>query len=75
MVERNKFASFYAVIASWENDFLLQSLYLQRHLTSGERVMQASEAFTGAVVGAGPSGLLARVRPDSLSPRRLLRAA
>ena len=27
--------------------------------------MQASEAFTGVVVGAGPSGLLAALPPDN----------
>jgi hypothetical protein len=58
---------FYAEEAGWENDFLLQSLYLQLFaaaLISGERTMQVSEAFTGGVVGAGPSDLLAALPPD-----------
>jgi hypothetical protein len=79
--------SFSVLAASWGNDFLLQSLYLQRHFLSGERTMQASEAFSGLMVaGVGLGGLLAALPPDKmlgfqyttafrLSPRNLLRAA
>jgi hypothetical protein len=65
---------FCASLASWENDFLLQSPYLQDRV-SGERTMQANEAFTGTgVVNAGPGGLSARLCLD-LSPRNLAKAA
>jgi hypothetical protein len=75
IAERNKFASF---ARRWlvGRTIFYYNPYICSDTVSGERAMQANEAFTGmGVVGAGPAGLLARVRPDSRSPRNLLRAA
>jgi hypothetical protein len=72
---RNKFAAF---ARQWlvGRTIFYYNPYICSDTVSGERTMQANEAFTGmGIVGAGPAGLLAGACPDNRSPRNLSRAA
>jgi hypothetical protein len=72
---RNKFASF---ACRWlvGRTIFYYNPYICSDTVSGERTMQANEAFTGmGVVGVGPAGLIVGVCRVNRSPRNLLRAS